>query len=125
VKNALTKTEAQVIQHVHHGLMALSTEEASIRLGMRPDTVRYHLRNAEKKAPELFPILTRIQAEILHSYSVEGCTVAQLAIMREVSENTIREHLRKLRKKGVLNDDKPNRPCRFEDWMSDKVSHKW
>ena len=125
MKNALTKTEAQVIQHVHHGLMALSTEDAAKNLGMRPDTVRYHLRNAEKKAPELFPILTSTQAKILHAYTVEGCTVAQIAIMRDISEGTVREHLRKLRDKGVLSDGKLQRPVRFEEWMSDKVSHKW
>ena len=124
--NALTKTEADVINHVHHGLMGLSIGETAKSLRIKPDTVRFHLRNAERKAPNLFPILTVTQAEILHSYTVEGRTVAQIAIMRDVSENNIREHLRKLRSKGVLKDNRPKRPLSFdENTMSDRVVHRW
>lgn len=126
MKNALTKTEALVIELCHHGLRGLSVVDAAKEMRVKPHTIRFHLRNAEVKAPNLFPILTPTQAKVLHLYNVEGHTVSQIAMMRDVSVNSVRGILSKLRKKGVLDDDRPKRPVSFNEQVhSDKVMRKW
>lgn len=122
----LTKMEAMVVQKCHHGLDGLSTSDAAKELDISHRTVTMHLRNAEAKAPNLFPILTQKQAQMLHLYTVEGMSVAMIAEIKEISEATVRGYLRRLRRKGVLHDDKPKRPLRFhESTMSQHVVKKW
>jgi len=118
--------EAIIIDLVHHGLQGKSIKQAAKELNISAHAVRKHLRNARIKAPQLFPILTPTQTDILNLYTLDGATVPQIAAIRGVSEGTIREHLRKLRAKGVLHDAKPAKPCSFnEATMSDKVVRKW
>lgn len=126
MNGALTKTEAMVVEGVHHGLRGLTTTEIAKELGISVRAVQQHLKNAERKAPNLFPILTQTQAQILHLYTVEGLSVSQISLMRGVSVNAIRGVLGKLRKKGVLKDNKPSRPIQFDENLhSDKVVKKW
>jgi len=122
----LTKMEGIVVGKCHHGCEGLSALDAAKSLGITVQIVLMHLRNAEKKAPQLFPILTVKQAEILHLYTVEGWSVAMIAEVREISEATVRGYLRRLRDKGVLHDDKPNRSLSFDETtMSQYVVKKW
>jgi len=125
-QKCLTKMEALVVQKCHHGLDGLSSSDAATELGITHQTVRMHLRSAEEKAPQLFPILTPKQARVLHMYTIEGMSVAMIAEIRDISEATVRGYLRRLRNKGVLHDDRPSRPLQFdENTMSQHVVKKW
>jgi len=66
------------------------------------------------------------QAEILHLYSVEGLSMAQIAMMRGVTTRAIRHTIKRLRECGALHDDRPSRPVSFDErTMSDKVASRW
>jgi DNA-directed RNA polymerase specialized sigma24 family protein len=122
----LTKMEAMVVQKCHHGLDGLPRDDAAKGLDITRRMVDAHLASAKVKAPGLFPILTPKQAQILHLYTIEGWSVAMIAEVRSISEATVRGYLRRLRKAGVLNDDRPSRPLSFdENTMSDKVVRQW
>lgn len=122
----LTKMEWRVLELCHHEHEGLSTSDAADKLGITQQMVYKHLASAREKAPQMFPLLTVKQAKILHLYTVEGWSVAMIAEVWDIAEATVRGYLRRLRDKGVLNDDRPNRPLSFdENTMSDKVVSKW
>ena len=126
MQNRLNKQEALVVQACHHGLDALPAGEAAKKLDVSVRTIQRLLKSAEKKAPQLFPILSANQAQILHWYTVEGMSVSQIAMMKDVNESTVYATIAKLRDKKVLNDDRPSRPVSFDEAaMSGSVVKKW
>jgi len=122
----LTKQEGIAVHKVHHLGEAKPIDQTAREMGIRPCTLRQLLKQAEKKSPGLFPILTRYQAEILHLYSVEGLSTAQIAMTRGVTTRAIRHTIKRLRECGALHDDRPGRPISFDErTMSDKVASRW
>jgi len=84
------------------------------------------LKSAKEKSPDLFPILTQHQAEILHLYSVEGLSPAQIAMMRSVTTRAVRHTITRLRECGALCNGRSGRPVSFDErTMSNKVVSKW
>jgi len=125
--NRLTKDEGLALHGVHHYGAARTISEVAADMRVSASTVRRLLESAKKKVPEMFPVLTTTQAEILHLYTVEGASAGQIAMMRTVSIGAVRKTLRKLREIGALRDEPlPSRTVSFNEvTMSDKVVAKW
>ena len=122
----LTEQEGIAVYKVHHIGEAKTVDQAAREMGVHPCTLRQLLKSAEEKLPGWFPILTQHQAEILHLYSVEGLSPAQIAMTRGVTARAIRHTIKRLRECGALCDDRPGRPVSFNEvTMSDKVVSRW
>lgn len=124
--NRLTEDEGLVLRCVHHWGEAKTIGEVAWYMRISESTVRRLLKSAKEKVPEMFPILTIMQAGVLHLYTVDGASPAQIAMMRGVSIGAVRKTLRKLHEIGVLKDEpSSSKTVSFnEDTMSDKVVAK-
>ena len=124
--NRLTKDEGIAVHHVHHHGHGYTVGRCASMMKLSVSTVRRLLESAEKKSPGLFPILTPHQAKILHWYTVEGLSAAQIAMTGGVSAGAVRKVLRKLRDAGALKDESHAKILSFnEASMSDKVVARW
>lgn len=97
----LTHKEEQAIRLCHQDHQGVSVESAAATMDITVANVKRHLRNAEKKAPQLFPILTPQHRAILALYDrhtsrkaiAEGLGISEAVLGREVTF---------LREKGFL-----------------------
>ena len=93
MKRTITKSEEQAIRLCHHDHGGKSIEEAAKILDCTVDNVKKQLRNARKKAPQLFPILTPRHRAILTMYDqhlsraaiMEGLGISEKVLEREVT----------------------------------------
>lgn len=72
------------------------------KLHVSAPTIRKRLRGIEKIAPQLFPLLTKQEAEVLSLYESAGWPVVDIAEKMGVSESRIYDVLKTLEKKGRL-----------------------
>ena len=78
----LTTQEVKIYRLCHHSFEGLSAKEAAVTTNLTPRRVEQILADVKMKAPQLFPILTKVQARDYHLYANEGWT------MKEIAENT-------------------------------------
>jgi len=107
MKRNLTSNEETVIRLCHHDFGGESIETAAVYMGIKPRSVREHLRRAEKKAPQMFPILWPQLRAILLMYDQHMSRKA-IAVGLDISLATLEKRVAFLRKHGFLWDRKPD-----------------
>ena len=93
MKRILTKNEEQAIRLCHHDFDGKSVKEAAECMGRSRRAVQRLLCSAEKKAPQLFPILTPRHRAIIAMYDqhtsrkaiCKGLSITAAVLAREVA----------------------------------------
>lgn len=67
-KRNLTNYEETIIRSVHHEFDGMSRKTVAEGLGITRQALAYHLKQIKKKAPQLFPILTKEQWKVYKMY---------------------------------------------------------
>lgn len=98
-KRNLTEQEEQIIRLVHHEFVGMSRKKAAARLNITPQAISYHLRQIKKKAPQLFPILTKGQWMVYCLFQ-DGADKEQIAQILFCVPKTIESIQAQLLKKG-------------------------
>lgn len=122
IKNAITNSEVLAYRLCHHSFDGLSVTLAAEIMRVTSRRVEQLLVNLEVKAPQLFPILTVIQARIYHLYIEEGWTMRAIANYIGRDEKRVRGSLLEAIAKGMP-ELKPKRgkPLRYDGSMDAKV----
>lgn len=101
MKNRITKLEAEVYRNCHHDFEGLTIREAAIRMELRRHIVRRLLKSLKRKAPQLFPILSKRQFQVYQMVVEHGLTQAAIAATLGVSQSTIHDMVNKMKEQGV------------------------
>lgn len=95
--------DSQILRLAHHAVNPKlgqynQTQIAKI-LNISQQVVSDALERIERTAPQLFPILTLIEAECVDRYLHRGHKVAQIAEDMEMSETAVRKTFNRVKKK--------------------------
>ena len=101
LKRILSQLEEKIIRLVHHDFDGLSVEEAAKKLGCPPESIMSALKQIEKLAPQLFPILTPQHRAILLMYD-KHMSRASIAVALGISEQDLNKEVAFLRKHKFL-----------------------
>ena len=124
-KRVITKREEETYRLRHHQFYGLSEEHTAMAMGISCVRVRGHLASMKKKAPQLFPVLSKTEAQIYHWLTVEGWSIDQIALHLDITYGAVCDRMSRLRRKLYF-PKAMKRALRFdEDTMSDKVIHKF
>ena len=100
-KRILSQLEEKVFRACHHDFGGLSIEEAAEKIGCLPGTVKLVLKRVEKKAKQLFPILTPQHRAILLMYD-KHMSRTSIAVALGVTEQKLHKEIAFLRKHKFL-----------------------
>ncbi|MCK5615773.1 hypothetical protein KAR91_78645 [Candidatus Pacearchaeota archaeon] len=122
----ITHRQEQIYRMRHHDFAGLTTKQVAAMLGITVQCVTMCMRRMKKIAPQLFPIFTRLQAEIYSLFVCAGLEQKVIGKMLGISEKSVSTMLRRLRNNGI---DVPLRQrkerVRYAEWMSSKIVHKF
>lgn len=99
--NQISKKEEQVIRLCHQDFAGLTTKEAAKQMNISQYHVQRLLRSLKIKAKQLFPILTKRQAQIEELVNGLGLTYEQIAKRLHITVSTVESTVQTLKKKGV------------------------
>ncbi len=120
----LTVKEEQAIRLCHHSFVGAPTKEAAQIMGISQRRIQQILKNAKLKAPQMFPILTKRQAEVRTLINDSGLTFEQVAKVLDISANTVSGIVETLKGNGVcLEKRKPTK--HYQDFMDNEVVEKF
>jgi len=91
----------------HHDFGGMTTKQVAAILGVHPKNVSCQMWAMRKIAPQLFPILTRRQADIYHMFVNVGMEQKAIAGILGISSNCVATQIHRLRNKGMYV------PCRL------------
>ena len=74
MKRILTKKEEMAIRLVHHDFFGMTTKLAALQMGLGQRRVQQLLQSVRLKAPQMFPILTKQQADVRFWITERGYT---------------------------------------------------
>lgn len=117
--------EREVYRLCHQDFAGKSTREAALVMGVTQRRVQQLLNSLKKKAPQLFPILTQIQARDYHLYVTEGWSLADIAENTDRAVSTVQESIAAAVKKGMPEPPKKRGMLRYSKSMDDKVREKF
>ena len=121
-KNAIIKDETRAYRLCHHSFDGLPICKAADIMGVSIRKVERLLVRLEQKAPQLFPILTPLQARDYHLYTEEGWTLREIADdtgrnTRRVSESILAAVAKGMPKPKFVH----NKLLRYDDTMDTKI----
>lgn len=101
-KRTLSQLEEKIIRLVHHDFVGLSLEETAHRIAfLTVPKLKQKLRQIEKLAPQLFPILTPQHRAILLMYD-KHMSRASIAVALGISKQDLCKEIAFLRKHKFL-----------------------
>ena len=109
----------------HQDFQGLSTQTAALYMDITPRRVQQLLAVLKKKAPGLFPILSKIQARDYHLFTVEGWSMMEIAENTDRCISTVSESIASAVKKGMSEPPKKNRMLRYDSSMDGQVKEKF
>ena len=98
-KRNITKDQEDVFRLRHHDHEGLTEEEAADELGISPRAVRGRLTRMQKVAPQLFPILSRKNAELWEMWHRGGISCRAIAGYIGSTESAVTQRLQHIKKK--------------------------
>jgi len=101
MERQITKQEEQTYRFRHHDFGGLTTKETAVKMGVSKCRVNKVLRNLQRKAPQLFPILTPHQNLVYRMYVGHGLSQSKIAKLLGVKQQAICETINRMRANGV------------------------
>ncbi len=120
-KRILSHFEEKVLRACHHDFDGLSIEEAAEKLECPPEAIEHILKQIEKIAPQLFPILTPRHRAILLMYD-KHMSRASIAVALGVTEQELHKEIAFLRKHKFLWNCKVDQ---YDPLMDNQVKRKF
>lgn len=117
----LSETEELAIRLCHHDHGGESVEDAAVYMDMMfPHQVKRVLRRAEKKAPQLFPILFPIHRKVLMLYNeLPRLTRGEMCVLLGVTIHKLERRVTFLREHGFMTNRKPDQ---YRPYMDSQVA---
>lgn len=123
----ITKREEQAYRLCHHEFEGLTTKEVAERMGLTSRRIEQLLQSMKKKAPQLFPIFTKQEAQIEELLNGMGYDYKQVAKELDIAISTVKTVVQRLKEKGVYFEwGKHGLPMlQYEDWMDNQIKEKF
>lgn len=118
-KRNITHRQEQVYRLRHHSFGGLSPKETAERLGITVTHVGRILKEMKKKVPQLFPILTRRQADVYYLYVFMGLATSEVIKYLGISRENVGVRIKGMRKKGVFIPWRHPPMIQYVAWMHD------
>lgn len=97
----ITHRQEQIYRLRHHDFAGLTTKQVAVMLGITTHSVARYMWEMQKVTPQLFPILTRRQADIYHMFTELGLEQKIIAGILNISKNNVATAIYRLRHKGM------------------------
>ncbi len=120
-KRNLSHFEETIIRWHHHDFVGLGLEETARMVSSTVPELKRKLKQIEKKAPTLFPILTPQHRAILLMYD-KHMSRASIAVALSISEQDLHKEIAFLRKHKFLWNRKPDQ---YDSLMDNRVKTKF
>lgn len=124
MKRILTEQEVEVIHFCHHDHCGYATSTAAIMMKISQRRVQQLLNSAERKAPQLFPILSTQQNRVKDFINDWGMTFEQIASELKISVHTVDSVVTTLKEKGVF-IEKRKKTVPYQNFMDSQVKEKF
>ena len=98
----ITQRQKQIYQLRHHDFAGLTTKQVAVMLGITTHSVARHMWEMQKVAPQLFPILTKRQADIYHMFVNVGLKQKVIAGILGISSNCVGVLVHRMKHKGMF-----------------------
>lgn len=121
----LTKKQEEVIRLCHQDFGGLTEAEAAERLGIDQSSVSRRLARAEANAPQLFPIITKLQAQCHHYLMCDGWSPKEIAEYIGKPINSVYKALQACGKKGLPLSTSHGDVMRYDPGMDAEVVKKF
>lgn len=109
MKRLITKRQEQILRACHQDFDGLTQIEAAEKLGISQSVISDALKRIEEVMPQMFPILTRLEAERYHLFMIEGWNVEDIAEHFGATSDSIYKALKRAKDKGMYFTDAKNR----------------
>ncbi len=123
-QRVITEQQEQVYRCRHHDFGALTTKETAEALSISESTVCRVLKQLEKEAPQLFPVLNHRQNLVYIWITEFGHTHDYVAHHMDISVKAVDRIVTQLKAKG-MSFAKPAKTVRYENHMDSNVVHKF
>lgn len=120
----LTAKQEQAYRLVSGDHEGLSTADAAKRMKITPQAVNRLLKRAKATHPELFPLLTKQEADVKALF-VAGWSYEDLADKLQISPNRVSQIIREINEKQGTVCSKPVVVLRYETWMDGQIRRKF
>jgi len=124
-KHSITEKQEQIFRACHHNFDGLTQAEAAKKLDVPQQVISDVLKRIEKIMPQMFPILTKIEAERYHLYAVEGWSVDEIAEHLNLPTRSIYYALQRARDKGMYFTEAKGRVLSYDSSMDADIKHKF
>ena len=124
MKRVITKREQEAYQCRHHDHGYMTVEETAKKMGVTERQVERLLHNMGKKAPQLFPILTKRQVQIYELW-LRGDTIEDIAIEVDIMEQTVQDIVQTVREKLGVQFIPHGRILSYTDSMEGNIKEKF
>lgn len=121
MERILTQDEETAIRLCHHDFGGESIENAAVYMDRPIGEVRQLLHDAQRKAPQMFPILTPQHRAILTMYD-QHISRKAIAAGLGITVATLEKRVVFLRRHGFLWNRKPDQYC---SWMDEQIKEKF
>ena len=98
----ITHRQEQIYRLRHHDFAGLTTKQVAGMLGIWPQSVTRHMKEMQKVAPQLFPILTKRQADIYHMFVNAGLEQKVIAGILGISKSCVGVLIHRMKYKGMF-----------------------
>jgi len=97
----ISERQEQIYRMRHHDFDGLTTKQVATMLGITTHTVARHMWEMQKIAPQLFPILTKRQADIYHMFVNAGLEQKVIAGILDISKSCVGVLIHRVKDKGM------------------------
>ena len=125
MKRLITKKQEQILRACHQDFDGLTQSGAAEKLGIPQSVVSDALSRIEKVMPQMFPILTRLEAKRYHLYAVEGWSVDEIAEHFGVTSDSIYKALQRAKDKGMYFSDAKSRVLSYNPGMDANIKKQF
>lgn len=125
MKRLITKKQEQILRACHHDFEGLSQSEAAEKLGITQSAISDALARIKEIMPQMFPILTKLEAKRYHLYAVEGWNVDEIAEHLGSTPDSVYKALKRARDKGACFVKPKGRALQYDPSMDVNVKHKF
>ena len=121
MKRFITERQEQILRACHQDFDGLTQAEAAQRLNISQSAISNTLKRIKKIMPQMFPILSKLEAKCYHLFTAEGWPVDEIAEHLDQSINAIYKTLQRAKDKGMYFNDTKGRVLSYNPNMDAHV----
>jgi len=125
MERLITEKQEQILRACHHDFEGLPQAKAAKKLGISQAAISDALARIEEVVPQMFPLLTKLEAERYHLFCVEGWSVEEIAEHFGLTPDSIYKALKRAKNKGACFTEPKGRVLSYSPDMDANVKYKF